>query len=70
MKENVHTITNRDELDGLVVRVFKEGYMSYSVSADNIGDLREFKSMGEAMSFANRTARLGRKALLIRIEHA
>lgn len=70
MKENVHTITNRSESDGLVIRVFKEGYSSYSVTADNIGDLREFKSLGEALSFANRTARLGRKELLTRIEYA
>lgn len=70
MKQNVLTITNKDELDGLVVRVFKEGYMTYMVSADNIGDLREFNSLGPACAFANNIARLGRKDLIARIDYA
>lgn len=70
MRTNVLTVTNKDELDGLVVRVFKEGYMTYVVSADNIGDLREFNSIGSASAFANSTARLGRKSLLTRIQYA
>lgn len=70
MKQNVLTITNKDELDGLVVRVYKEGYMTYMVSADNVGDLREFNSLGAASAFANGIARQGRKELLTRIEYA
>lgn len=70
MKENIFTATNRDELDGLIVRVYKEGYMTYLVSADGIGDLREFDSPGRASSFAIDTARKGRKELLTRIEYA
>lgn len=70
MKETLFTATNKDELDGLVVRVYKEGYMTYIVSADNIGDLREFNSLGPAAAFAGAIARQGRQALLIRIEYA